>query len=128
MKSECTVFEYIYRDAGNYKVYGAVLLKGKYSSESEDKIRCHLNDGQWFIAEQIGIPALFGQLWRYGGGPTEDDMPFHEFVSLREANESDISSLENFGSLSEFICGLESIVNRWDISLSGCEGYGEQIQ
>ena len=32
-----TLFEYIYRDAGNNKVYGTVLLKGVISPEDVEK-------------------------------------------------------------------------------------------
>lgn len=53
-----TVFEYLYRDAGNFKTYGRVLLLGR-DEAAEREIRACLEWGDQFVAEQVGIPALY---------------------------------------------------------------------
>jgi hypothetical protein len=55
-------FEYLYRCAGNYKEWGEVLLSNpehRPLDELEAEIRSNLIDGEFFIAEQIGIPTLY---------------------------------------------------------------------
>ena len=57
------VFDYMYRDAANYKAYGPPLLKGEVTEEDQRRLKSKLESGEFFIAEQIGIPALYGELW-----------------------------------------------------------------
>ena len=52
-----TVFEYIYRDAGNLKTAGSLLLTGT-PGEAEAMIRTCLNRAEHFVAEQVGVPSL----------------------------------------------------------------------
>lgn len=54
----CSVFEYPYRDAGNYKALGQVLLTGARSKEDMQTIRDAGESEQYFFAEQIHIPTL----------------------------------------------------------------------
>ena len=53
-----TAFEYQYRDADNFKAFGTVILDGAVSEADESVVRAHLNSGEFFIAEQIGVPPL----------------------------------------------------------------------
>jgi len=75
-----TGFEYRYRDAGNFKASGRLLLTGSLSESERDEIIARLEDSELFIAEQIGIPTLYGQLYAINGGPNDDDHCWHEFV------------------------------------------------
>jgi len=108
-----TLFEYLYRDGGNNKVHGAVLLEGKAGVEDENLFRRFLNGGEWFIAEQVGVPVLYEQLWRHSNGPTEEDHDFHEFFGFRKAGVEDVNSLENFGTVADFIKRFELISGSW---------------
>jgi hypothetical protein len=77
------VFEYRYRDAGNYKVEGRVLLTGKLTAQQRTAIEERMESGQFFIAEQVGIPPLCSKLFEFGGGPNSEDHAWHEFDGFR---------------------------------------------
>lgn len=73
-------FNYLYRDAGNYKTYGSVVFANpqNYSlAELENAIRAKLIDGTWFYAHQWDVPDLHTHPWH-----NELDQTFHEFESL----------------------------------------------
>jgi len=84
-----TQFEYLYRDAGNYKAFGSVLLDGALSAEELEQVRALLPDEGLFIAEQIGVPSLYGQLYQWSDGPTQDDHCWHEFLTIKVVDESE---------------------------------------
>jgi hypothetical protein len=42
-----------------------------------------LDGGEYFIAEQVGVPPLYEQLYRWSDGPTQSDHCWHEFVGFR---------------------------------------------
>jgi hypothetical protein len=111
-------FEYLYRDRGNYKSHGVLLLLGSSAMYELDDFKKYLNGGEWFIAEQVGIPVLYEELWKLSDGPTEDDHSFHEFSRFREAIKSDIEVLEPFCSVHDFVKRFKKIDNRWDVSFS----------
>lgn len=115
--SEACIFEYIYRDASNYKVGGDVLLTGVPLPDDIDALRASLESGEYFVAEQVGIPALYQELWDLSGGPTSDDHALHEFVALRVANEDERQSLKLFGDLPSLLKTFQA-VTKWDYSLS----------
>ena len=105
-----TQFEYLYRDAGNYKAFGAVLLDGPLSTEELERVPGLLaNDGR-FIAEQIGVPALYGQLYQWSDGPTQDDHCWHEFLAIRVVDERDVSpDAYRWGSAEHFLRTLATV-------------------
>ena len=88
------VFEYMYRDAGNWKTFHEVLLAGCIDAAAEDVIWSFLGGDGFFIAEQVGLPPLQPQhLLIYDAIEDEDlDHAFHEFLSLRPATSEDISA------------------------------------
>lgn len=115
--NECCVFEYLYRDASNYKAWGEVLLSGIPSQNDMMALRSSLESGEYFVAEQVGIPAVYKELWNLSGGRTSDDHALHEFVALRIATEDERKSLPLFGKLSSLIKTFQA-VSKWDYSLS----------
>jgi hypothetical protein len=76
------VLEYLYRDANNFKAFGQILLSGNISENYITEIKSYLDSGEFFVAEQVNIPTLYSQLWKYSNGPTIADHTFHEFSSL----------------------------------------------
>lgn len=86
---EYCVFEYLYRDASNYKACGEILLSGDPSKINIETLRACLESGEYFVAEQVGIPPVYKELWDMSGGPTSDDHALHEFVTLRAASEDE---------------------------------------
>ena len=112
-----TVFEYLYRDAGNFKTWGKLLLSGE-ASEAEDRVRRCLEWGDQFVAEQIGVPSLCNEHWEaVGEGPSDLDHAFHEFAALRPAAK-DEGALPVWGTVSELIDRIEKAARRWDVTLS----------
>lgn len=106
-----SVLEYLYRDAGNYKAFGELLLSGSWSCERSARIENLVGSDGWFVAEQIGAPPLYAQLWAFSDGPTEDDHPFHEVLRLRPAIDEDLR-LELWGDLETLEQRLEEAVRR----------------
>ena len=84
-----TAFEYLYRDAANYKAFGLVVLRGTSTDGDLTAIQGACEAQTYFIAEQVDIAPLYAQLYEFSGGPTEDDHVFHEFIGLRAATSED---------------------------------------
>lgn len=62
-----TEIYYLYRDAGNYKKGNTVVVEGTFSEEQISTIMECLNEGEYFIPKQVGLPEeRFGK-W------TQDD-------------------------------------------------------
>lgn len=51
-----TIFRYLYRDASDYKQYNECIVKGAISEEEKKLIIGCLNDGEYFIPSQVGLP------------------------------------------------------------------------
>ena len=116
-----TIFEYCYRDAGNFKAFGTLLLDGTVPSHLEAQVRSALQDGQFFIAEQIGVLPLYNQLYKWSGGAIEADHCWHEFVGFKETDNTD-SSIECAGTAAEFAARFASVA-QWNEELSPHFGF-----
>ncbi|TVO50477.1 hypothetical protein [Denitromonas halophila] len=113
------VFEYLYRDAGNFKAHGALLLEGVLSDVDIALLRGRLDGGEFFIAEQIGVPTLYQQLWDECDCEPSDEMDhvWHEFGEIRLASADDLAVLPRWGRANDFKMQLLRI-RRWDETLS----------
>ncbi len=113
------VFDYLYRDAGNYKAHGELLLEGAATTEAIARLIARLEAGQFFIAEQIGVPALCEELWRQCGCSPSDELDhvWHEFRGLRTAAAADTARLEPWGSLDALLARVETL-DAWDLTRS----------
>lgn len=114
--TEFSIFDYLYRDASNYKSWGSLLLEGRVTGAELEQLHAQLNCDEFFIAEQVGIPPLYEGLWQFSDGPTEDDHVWHTFHELRQADAKEITG-EPWGSVSDLIERFKS-VNKWDEQLS----------
>ena len=94
------VLEYLYRDADNFKAFGEILVSGDVPKGYISEIESCLYAGELFVAEQVKIPTLYSQLWKYSNGPTIADHAFHEFSSIRPATEHEIELLDLWGETS----------------------------
>ena len=84
-----TILEYQYRDAGNYKAFGELLLEGEMTPSDLADLTPYLYDGEYFIPEEVDIPPLQPLLWEEFGGPGEDDHEWHTFEKVRTACAED---------------------------------------
>lgn len=117
MEGRFTVFEYMYRDAGNFKTAGRLRLAGQDAS-AERSIRTCLEYADQFVAEQIGVPALCREHWEsVGEDPSDLDHAFHEFVELRPARRSD-SAVPLWGTLESMVARMRAAAGKWDVTLS----------
>jgi len=94
-------FNYLYRDVANYKKYGFVICPNPDNmglSEIEILIRSKLIDGEWFYADEWGLPELFLETVDFRVDPT-----WHEFEGMEYSNEVAVQliSSEKFKALLE---------------------------
>jgi len=114
--NDFSIFEYLYRDAGNYKTWCSVLLVGRATPVDTEIVKAGLDRGEFFIAEQIGLPAAYRKADGAMHVPTEDDHVWHEFSELRPAEADDIVGTP-WGTVAELVARFGS-VQRWDQRLS----------
>lgn len=111
-----TAFDYMYRDAGNFKAFGTIALKGYLSTADQNLVQARLDAGEFFIAEQVGVPPLYDELYQWSAGPTVSDHCWHSFVGFRElcgAPEEGVPMVDAATFISRF-----SSVAKWDGSMS----------
>lgn len=117
MEGDFIVFEYMYRDGGNFKTAGCLLLSGRDQNAEAEIRRCLEWDNQ-FVAEQIGVPTLCEEHWEStGDGPSDLDHAFHEFVGLRPAEVGD-PALPVWGTLGVMLERMRTAAGKWDVTLS----------
>jgi hypothetical protein len=115
---EFAVFGYLYRDASNFKAWGQLLLQGAWSEECQRELDASAGDGL-FVAEQVGIPALYAQLHRYfGGHRTADDQAFHEIDCVRQATVEDVRTLQLWGTAAQLLQAFKQVGGEWDVRIS----------
>ena len=113
------VLEYLYRDANNIKAFGQILVSGNISEDYITQIKSYLDCEEFFVAEQVKLPTLYSQLWKYSNGPTIADHAFHEFSSIRLATEQEIASLDLWGETSVLLDTFRMASQQlWDCSQS----------
>lgn len=83
-----TCILYLYRGACNYKMYNEVIINGILSPEQINSILNCLNDGEYFIPSQVGLPEQrFGCI-------TEDDHCWFELNREGFNLSSDIPTID----------------------------------
>ncbi|WP_305910551.1 hypothetical protein Q9L42_020555 (plasmid) [Methylomarinum sp. Ch1-1] len=108
-----TLISYLYRDADNYKFTESVVLKGEISKDDKATIFEKLDNGLYFLPEQVGLNTAFEQIVSHGYRfPTESDHPWHELCSIEKTNQEPTTEV----SLDEFIEAFSKITKRsdWD--------------
>lgn len=118
MSAKYTLFEYLYRDASNYKAWGQLLIAGDVSHDYYEALVSCLETDDLFVAEQVGIPPLYEKLWALSGGKTEDDHAYHQFFELRPATNEEITELEPFTDTDELLKRFQQVGRRWNCLLS----------
>jgi hypothetical protein len=78
------LFEYLYRDAGNWKQYAHAVFTNTGEiplADIEARTRAALHEGAWFKAGMVDLETCF-----IGNHDTEDDHPWHEFDKVSETD------------------------------------------
>lgn len=111
--------EYLYRDAANWKTHGLVLLEGLLTAGMRTGITESLDSGLYFVAEQVGIPALQRRHNADYGSADEDlDHAFHELIDVRIATAEDLAQAEKTFPAEDLVNRFASAKGRWDCALS----------
>ena len=98
-------FNYMYRDASNYKAWGSVIFinhDGLTLSDINTRLSNSFGMDGLFIASQIRIPEVFLYL---DGDITIDDHCFHEFISVKVMSEAENDKYRR--SINEFTNEVE---------------------
>lgn len=114
--ADLSVLNYLFRDAANFKASGQLSLKGIASTAGLEIMRSRFESGEFFIAEQLGIPALYAELWEFSDGATDDDHAWHTVDELRAATAAEMD-LPTFDSIESFIEKIKH-VEEWNAQLS----------
>lgn len=114
-----SVFEYLYRDAGNFKAWGELLLEGALTDAEVARLTARFGEGELFVAEQIGVPALYEKLWRQCQCDPSDELDhvWHEFSEIRVATAEDLVRLKPWGTAAALLASVEK-VDAWDLTRS----------
>lgn len=113
-----TEFHYLYRDAGNFKVFGSVILKGRLDEKARAAVVNSLDEDGRFVAEQLGIPPLYEPLHQLTNGPSKNDVCTHEFCHFEELPSAHRpTSGVVWGSSDNFVEAFIS-VRAWAMKLS----------
>ncbi len=101
--SEVILFNYLYRDSGNYKKFGSKKYSNPEKLSIEDmtkKFKMCLIDQTYFYPEQVGIKKF--KFHRY-----IDDYSWYEFESVEICNNNNNASNENLKSINSFLLNLK---------------------
>lgn len=96
------LFEYLYRDAGNFKRWGEIVftnVRELSCEEIEEQVRENLIDSEFFVAVDAGVPELY-----FDEHIEAQDHGWHQYssVSLTEYQPTDSKARD----ISEFIVAL----------------------
>lgn len=103
------LFKYLYRDAGNFKLWGELLLTNRSGIDvqgAELTIRSTLISGEFFIADQIDVPAL-----EFEKSDPDLDHGWHEFHSIMETDSLGDELPER--DLSDFLQDMQRASIQW---------------
>ncbi|AYL98048.1 hypothetical protein [Mucilaginibacter celer] len=79
-------FNYLYRDASNYKNFNSIIFNNQQNIELsvlDELIRSKLISHHWFYVHEWQVPDLHFNTWN-----NELDHTFHEFESIEYTDEA----------------------------------------
>ena len=102
MQAKNSKFNYLYRDASNYKQFGYVVFSGEFTEQDKILMLGNLHEGDFFIPGNVGLPSLQEKF----ESVSIDDHPWHEInfigeterspFELTSENPTDIRSVHEF--------------------------------
>ena len=97
------------RNEAAARCYGRLLLKGTATAADVESLRQSFESREFFIAEQLGISALYAELWAFSSGPISDDYVWHTFEGLKLATADDLT-LPIFNTVKSLTKKINSVV------------------
>ncbi len=98
-----TVFDYLYRDASNYKQWGSVIFAGAITDELRERFARALEGGEFFIADQIRVPTVFPTTWPMYA----DDHCWHEWAAFESSSLPPNDTLNR--TVAQFVIEAEKV-------------------
>lgn len=87
----------MYRDASNYKAHRDVVVEGEITEAQIAAIASKLQDGEFFIANQVGLPTPSFQFCGKDGWPSDDlDHVFTTLTDFSDGNPAVKDLLTDF--------------------------------
>jgi hypothetical protein len=80
MSCRCTIINYRYRDASNYKYYGSFIVSGDIRKED---LLPYLFLDEYFVPHKVGLPHLLTE------SINEDDHSLHELDDFESTDSAD---------------------------------------
>lgn len=115
-----TEISYLYRDASNYKQHMTVVLSGVISDEDKQLIKAKLDDGEFFIPSQVGLPDL--QEMMIDGFDEDEDHVWHELLNIEITASDPTYDLTGDDLVRRFKAVKEWLVDaRWGEMTMGAE-------
>jgi len=98
---------YLYRDAGNYKVYNECVIVGRLTEAQKRIILSCLDEGEYFIPSLVGLPEVkFDEV--------DDPEVDHQWFELQEDGfEETIQSPTVFLSADDLVTAFCNCKDRW---------------
>ena len=93
-------FNYLYRDASNYKQGGEFIVQG-WRDDAVERLKKTLDGDNFFIAHQVNVPQVFFDTC------SEDDHCWHEFYSLEKTDQE--ANDEHERTIDELLAAFEKI-------------------
>jgi len=117
-----TQIDYVYADASNYKVWGREVLAGTLTAEEKAEILAACEDGELFIASQVGLPDLQHRMWNEHR-MNDDDHVFHrltmgDFAEVDAAPTIDLTAAQLLANFRPVLTrrGAGEVVTDWDVA------------
>jgi hypothetical protein len=97
-----TRFDYLYRDASNYKQWGSIVFAGSLTPAMLERLTRSLESSEFFIADQVRVPEVFHDTW-----PSyDDDHCWHEWAGFEL---TDCDADDRFGrTIEQFVGEVEA--------------------
>lgn len=92
------------------------MLEGSLTDSEQRELTGRMDGGEFFVAEQVGVPSLYADLYEFSGGRTADDQCWHEFAGFQPMDEAPEDS-PIWGRTEDFLKAFRG-VKRWDLNLS----------
>lgn len=108
-----------YTDAHNYKQSMIVVLGGSITQEQLEMLQSKLNEGEYIIADQVGLPTPAEKNRGYDGWPNEElDHVFTRLANLAEAVQAEELHTTEAPTIALHVDELAarfSVLTQWDI-------------
>jgi hypothetical protein len=104
-----SLFEYLYRDGGNWKQWGSVVFRGAPPPDAEERFRKACDRSELFIADQVRLPEVFFTEYPVN----DDDHCYHEYWSIAATDDPPNDAHDR--TIDEFVEEFELAKTKWRV-------------